>query len=93
MGKIRYVVAFLISVFFLTSCSQSDDVSCEELKSTLCDGNYITNVREEVIEIPGIKEVYNFLYIADLHIIVPSDAVTEADLETVDARYNTWQLT
>ena len=45
-----------------------------------------------MIEIEGIKEEYKFLYMADLHIIVPSEDVAESDLTTVNTRYNTWAI-
>lgn len=62
-------------------------MTIDELKNVICDGEYVTRVKEETIIVPGLEETYRFLYLADLHIIVPDEHVVEEDMETVEARY------
>lgn len=96
------VIIFLIASMMI-ACGKANDeevdtendntterMSDEEIINNLCDGEYITNVRQESIHIDGIENEYKFVYIADLHIIVPSDRVTETDKETIDWRYSSW---
>lgn len=88
--------AIALIILFLTLCIgfllKNGAFQIPQIASIICDGEYIMDVKEETIEIPGVKGEYKFLYIADLHIIVPSEDVAEQDLGTVEARYNTWAI-
>ncbi|MBQ6812693.1 MAG: metallophosphoesterase, partial [Agathobacter sp.] len=68
--------------------SSSQRMSNGELVEILCDGEYVTEVKEETIIIPGLKQEYKFLYISDLHIIIPNEEVSQMYVETVQQRFN-----
>lgn len=63
-------------------------MSNEELITILCDGEYVTNVKEETIIVPGLTTEYKFVYVADLHIIVPNEEVSQEHIETVQSRFD-----
>ena len=97
--KIVIILALFISMVTMTACSyekqeviveeQIESVSTKNGKiiESICDGQYVTNVREETILIPGLEEEYSFLYLADLHIMLKNEEIAEEDIQTMEDRY------
>ena len=89
--KIGCILMVSMLIGMLSGCGAQnstavDKMTTEELNAILCDGEYIFSIQNETIEIPDVKGEYHFLYLSDMHVIVPSEELAEKDVETVTAR-------
>lgn len=61
-------------------------MSNEARKAVLLENGAAANVEERVIEIPGLREEYYFLYLSDMHIAIANEEIGERDRGTVQRR-------
>ena len=50
-------------------------------------GEYITDIEERTIVLPGLKNTYRFMFVSDLHLLTINDEVSDASLEEIRGRY------
>jgi len=91
------IISIIIGLFGACGVQQSfnndrtDKMTKEELIETLCDGECIYSVQSETIEIPNVEREYYFLYLSDMHVIIPSEELAENEIATVTARQESFK--